>query len=79
MSIILLEYEEDLRLAGKIYLKSKGIEVDYYIDYEDYSKNKLDSDIVITCSEEESKKYGFYYLEKPYTAQELVDLVRRFS
>lgn len=78
MSIVLLEYEEDLRLAGKIYLKNNGIEVNYYIDYEDYSKNKLDSDTVITSSEKESKKYGFYYLEKPYTAHELMDLVRRF-
>lgn len=78
MSIILLEYEEDLRLAGKIYLKNNGIDVNYYIDYNDYSKKALENDIVITCSEEESKKYGFYYLEKPYTAQELIDMVRRF-
>ena len=37
--IILLEIEEDIRLAAKIVAKRRGIDLEVYADYSDYQKN----------------------------------------
>ncbi len=73
--IILLEIEEDIRLAAQILAKRRNIIIDVYADYQNYERYKKDSHKVCSSSKEECSKYGFHYIQKPYTADELLSLL----
>lgn len=75
--IILLEIEEDIRLAAKIVAKRRGIDLEVYADYSDYQKNMQKDDIVCSSNMVECKKHNFYYIKKPYTAHQLLEFIGR--
>lgn len=75
--IILLEIEEDIRLAAHIVAKRRGIILQVYAGYDDYKNNMAKGDIVCSSNMEESKKYNFCYIKKPYTAHQLLELIDR--
>lgn len=74
-NIILLEKEEDIRLAAEIVAKRRNIVLKGYADYSEYKKSVKQDDIVFTSSELENKEYGYNYIKKPYTAHDLLLLI----
>ena len=73
--IILLEIEEDIRLAAHIAAKMRGIVLKVYADYSDYKKNMQKDDIVCSSNIVECKKHNCCYIKKPYTAHQLLELI----
>ncbi len=75
--LVLLEIEEDIRLAAKLIAKKRGIYLKVYADYESYKKEIRQDDIVCSSNIVECKENNFYYIEKPYTAHQLLELIGR--
>lgn len=75
--IILLEIEEDIRLAAQIVAKRRGIDLKVYADYSDYKNNMQKYNIVCSSNMAECKEHNFCYIKKPYTAHELLELIGR--
>lgn len=76
-NIILLEQEEDIRMAAVIVARNRDIILKAYKDYSAYKDNMHSDDIVISSDIDESKKYNLIYIKKPYTAGELMELIKR--
>lgn len=74
-NIVLLEIEEDIRLAAQIVAKNRGIVLKVYADYADYKKNISEDDKVCSSNMAESKQHNFHYIKKPYTAHQLLELI----
>lgn len=75
--IILLEIEEDIRLAAQIVAKRHGIDLKVYADYSDYQKNMQKDDIVCSSNMVECKEHNLCCIKKPYTAHQLLELIGR--
>ncbi len=75
--IILLEIEEDIRLAASIVASRRNIIIDVYADYNTYKPYTKDTHVVISSNQEESRKYNYNYIKKPYTAHELLALISK--
>ena len=73
--IILLEIEEDIRLAAQIVAKRRGIDLKVYADYSDYKKNMQKDDTVCSSNIVESKEHKCCYIKKPYTAHQLLEII----
>lgn len=73
--IILLEIEEDIRLAAHIVAKRRGIDLKVYADYSDYKKNMQKDDTVCSSDIAECEKHNCCYIKKPYTAHQLLELI----
>lgn len=56
--IILLEIEEDIRLAAQIVAKRRGIDLKVYADYSDYKKNMQKDDTVCSSNIVECKEHN---------------------
>ena len=74
-NIVLLEIEEDLRLAAQIVAKNRGIFLKVYADYADYKNHTAEDDKVCSSDESESRQHNFHYIKKPYTAHQLLELI----
>ena len=72
MAIVLLEYEEEVRLASKIIAKMNGINIDVYSDYDTYSIYRQENDFIISSDIQDCEKYQLCFLSKPYTSVELL-------
>lgn len=75
--IILLEVEEDIRLAAQIIARRHGIDLKVYADYSDYQKNMQKDDIVCSSNMVECEEHNFCCVKKPYTAHQLLELIGR--
>lgn len=76
-NIILLEQEEDIRLAAIIVARNRHITLKAYKDYDEYKNNKLADDAVFSSNKSECEQYNFTYIKKPYTASELMQIITR--
>ncbi len=73
--IILLEIEEDIRLAAQIVAKRRGIDLKVYADYSDYKKNMQKDDTVYSSNIVECKEHNCCCIKKPYTAHQLLEII----
>lgn len=74
-NIILLELEEDIRLAAVIVARNRNITLKAYKDYKEYEKDIRKDDVVYSSNKQESDEHNFFYIKKPYTAHELLQLI----
>lgn len=75
--LVLLEIEEDIRLAAKIVARKHGINLRVYADYSRYAKEEQECDIICSSDMVECMQHKFYYIKKPYTAHQLLELIRK--
>lgn len=76
-NIILLEQEEDIRLAAVIVARNRNIVLRAYKDYSEYKDSMADNDTVCSSNEDECRQHNFIYIKKPYTADELMQVINR--
>lgn len=76
-NIILLEQEEDIRLAAVIVARNRNIILRAYKDYSEYKDSMTDGDTVCSSNEDECRQHNFIYIKKPYTANELMQVINR--
>ncbi len=87
--IVLLEDDEVIRLATRIVAKKQGIKLCVYKDYNEYLKDRQSDDIIYVAMDKTKNtavnflqdellsdaKNTIYYIEKPYTASELLNML----
>lgn len=76
-NIVLLEQEEDIRLAAVIVARNRNIILKVYQDYNEYKNHMEKDDTVCSSNEVECKEHNFIYIKKPYTASELMQVINR--
>lgn len=76
-NIVLLEQEEDVRLAAVIVARNRNIILKVYQDYNEYKNYMEKDDTVCSSNEIECRQYNFIYIKKPYTADELMQVIGR--
>lgn len=86
MNIILLDYEDIIRLSVEYLLKKRNVSIFTYENHNEYilkhnsQHNESSHDnVVISSNLEECKKYGYVYIKKPFTAEELFNLIKKLT
>lgn len=76
MGVILLEYEEDIRLAAKIIARNNGFIIKTFAGWADYADYACDEDIIISSCRENGGNIPLIALEKPYDTEELISALK---
>ena len=84
MEVILLDYEDIIRLSVEYLLKKRNVPIKTFENHKDYmehygNNSDRNNKIIISSDISESKSYGYVYLKKPYTAEELFNLIKQLG